>query len=46
MRYALKASRTAAAYLQKRGMARPAIPWDEVKELHEQAKKERTERKA
>jgi hypothetical protein len=41
MRFALKASRTANAYLQKRGLARPSIPWDEVKALHEQAKKER-----
>jgi hypothetical protein len=41
MRYAFGARRTAAAYLAKRGMARPSIPWDEVKALHTQAKKER-----
>jgi hypothetical protein len=40
MRFLRKARQMATAYLQKRGLARPPIPWDEVKALHEQAKKE------
>jgi hypothetical protein len=40
MRFLMKCRGMAASYLQKRGMARPSIPWDEVKELHEEAKRE------
>ncbi len=37
MRFALESRRNAAAYLKKRGLARPRIPWVEIETVKEQA---------
>lgn len=38
-------SRSAKEYLRRRGLSRPAIPWDEIHAIHAEAEAERAERK-
>lgn len=38
-------SRSAKAYLRRRGLSRPEIPWDEIHAIHKEAEAERAGRK-